>query len=463
MGKKIILMALSALLLIAAATGCRSGEVKKEDGKINISIAGWPDETNPNGQKNYEGYVKQMSEIRPDVNVIPDTNSYADAKMFQMKAAANQLPTMFGTHFTEIQKVINGGYAADITDILKERGLYDALNPELLELGKGKDGKVYALPTNAYLMGLTVNRNLFEEAGLIDDKGAPMIPDTYEQLAEYGQIIKEKTGKSGFSICTANNCGGWHFMNIAWSYGVKFMKQREDGTWEATFNTPECIEALQYIKDLKWKYNILPNESVIDQQTNHKLLGVGQTAMIFEAPSNDYTQKYGMDPANFAMGKMPAGPKGRYVQMGGSVNMFTKSATEEEINACFDWLELIGNFKTDLDEAAIANREKSYQNTIDLGGIVMPKTALPLWTNPERIAAEKELMGKYSNVSEINVAGYLSMEGVILTPEEPVACQQLYAVLDGCIQEVITNENADPAALIETACRDFQVNHLDKL
>ena len=89
--------------------------------------------------------------------------------------------------------------------------------------------------------------------------GTSKQPKDWMELVEFAKIIKHKTGKAGFIIPTTNNCGGWFFTNIAWSFGTDFMEQREDDTWEATFNTPETIEALQFIKDLKWKYDVFSN------------------------------------------------------------------------------------------------------------------------------------------------------------------------------------------------------------
>ena len=458
--QKTVALSLAIAAAAAGMAGCggKNGEV---EGKVNVTVGGWPTETNPKSQETYNGWVEELKTTNPDINIIPDTGSYADNRSFQVKAAANQLPTVWDTHLTEVKQTIKSGYAADITEILKEKGLMDALNPAILALGE-KDGKYYALPKNAYLMGLTVNKNLFEEAGLVNADGTVMVPDTYEQMAEYAKIIKEKTGKAGFAICTTNNCGGWHFMNIAWSYGVKFMEQREDGTWEATFNTQEAVDALQFVKDLQWKYGVLPEDKVIDQPTIHKLLGVGQAAMIFEAPTSDYSQKYGLDPKKVAMVKMPKGPAGRYVQTGGSVYMFSPTATKEQLEGAFTWIETTG-FKKVLDDEAIAAQEKSMQNTIDENGIVFPGVAIPLWVNEERVQKDAELRAKYSQVDKKDFESYYDISDVTLHEEEPMACQQLYAVLDGCIQEVITNENADCKALIENACKDFQTNHLDKL
>ena len=468
--QKVMALGLASIMAVASLTACGNKTEtpsnvsdKKVEGKINLTVGGWPNETNPASVEKYMDYARQFGEKYPDVNIIPDTASYADAKIFQPKAAAGQLPTVYTTHFTEIQKTIRSKYAYNITEILKERGLLDALNPDLLTIATGEDGNVYGIPTNAYMMGLAINRTLFEEAGLINEDGTAKIPQTYQELAETSKIIREKTGKAGFVLCTTNNCGGWHFMNIAWSFGVNFMKQREDGTWEATFNTPEAVEALQYVKDLKWKYDALPANSVIDQNEAHKIVGIGEAAMQFEAISDCFARQFGMDPQMLSYGTLPAGPAGRFVQTGGTVTTFSHTATKEEINAAFDWLELIGTLSIELDEQKIANTKKSYETTIAENGIVFPGQSIPLWVNPERQNAQQAIIDEYTNVDMKHFKEYYAAEGVTLRPEEPMACQQLYSVLDNAIQEVITNKDADCAKLIATACEDFQLNHLDKL
>ena len=252
-------------------------------------------------------------------------------------------------------------------------------------------------------------------------------------------------------------------MNIAWSYGVNFMKQREDGTWEATFNTPEAVAALQYVKDLKWKYDALPDNSVIDQNEGHKIVAIGEAAMQFEGLTDAYTRQFGMNKDKIAFGVTPAGPAGRYAQTGGSVWMFSDKATEEEVNAAIDWLEVTGSVAIEYTAETEANQRKSMETTIAENGIVFPQKAMPLWINEERVAAEQKLYDEYTNVDPKHYKEFYAAENIILRPEEPVACQQLYSVLDNAIQEVITNKDADCAELIRIACEDFQKNHLDKL
>ncbi len=47
--------------------------------------------------------------------------------------------------------------------------------------------------------------------------------------------------------------------------------------------------------------------------------------------------------------------------------------------------------------------------------------------------------------------------------EEPVSCQELYKILDSCLQEVLTNKDADVKTVLEKANSDFQLNYLDNM
>ena len=58
---------------------------------------------------------------------------------------------------------------------------------------------------------------------------------------------------------------------------------------------------------------------------------------------------------------------------------------------------------------------------------------------------------------------YYGFEGVKIRPEVPVCCQELYAVLDKCIQEIQTNKDVDLDALIKKSVGDWQSNHLDNI
>ncbi len=84
----------------------------------------------------------------------------------------------------------------------------------------------------------------------------------------------------------------------------------------------------------------------------------------------------------------------------------------------------------------------------------------------EALKYEHELIDKYANSNPNHVRLYnefVANCSAELQPEEPVCAQGLYGILDGCIQEVLTNKDADCKSLIEKANNDFQVNYLDNL
>ena len=244
------------------------------------------------------------------INVKGDTYAY-DTKTFSMKASAGQLPTVYNTFLTEMKMIIDQGYGADITEAAQKFGYLDALNPDLLAMVKDENGKVYGLPNKAYAMGLYINKKLFQEAGLMEADGVtPKVPQTYQELAETAKVIKDKTGMAGLAFPTTNNCGGWHFMNIAWSFGVEFVKY-QDGKWVSSFDTQEAREALSYVKDLKWKYGILLDDSVVTNEDLNKWFGTYQAAMMISSPpATLLSSQYGMDIDDIYAARLPAGPKG---------------------------------------------------------------------------------------------------------------------------------------------------------
>ena len=77
-----------------------------------------------------------------------------------------------------------------------------------------KDGKIYAFPTGAYVLGLAYNTEMFQAAGLMESDGTPKQPKDWYELAEFAKKIKDATGKAGFVFPTSTNYGGWIFTPV---------------------------------------------------------------------------------------------------------------------------------------------------------------------------------------------------------------------------------------------------------
>lgn len=459
------------LFLLAAATimmtfsGCTDKEDKNN--KIKLYVGHWPrnQETRKAMERDsiLEKIKRDYEQKYPHVEVITNNYYLYNPDTFEDMARENRLPAFLDVYFTEVSEIIDSGYAADITDELRNNGLLDKLSPDMLELVSYDNGKICGIPSYIYAQGLVINKEIFRQAGLVLEDGTPMIPRTYEELGEVSKIIREKTGKAGFCIPISENCGGWVFMNIAWSYGVEFEEQEADGSWRAVFNSEECKNALSYVYDLKWKYDALPHKITLGLEDYKKTFAEGNVAMaIFEPGAvESFVKDYGMNKDDIYFAKLPAGPEGRYTQIGGGVRMFFAGTTPEQNDAAIKWLMMEGytpNITPEIEEIL----RRNYEHRVTTGGIIMPKELLGVWRSDERDAKMEEILADYANVEAKNYEDYYDFTGMTLRTEEPVCCQQLYSVLDNVIYNVITDPNVNMDVLLSEATEKFQTTYLDK-
>lgn len=455
---------LSALLCAAIASTCLIGGcgAKQNDvdleGKTVVKLGIWPSADLVDDVKAYEKYSDAMSKAYENVVIQPDSYTYA-TDTFVSLAESGNCPTIFETWFTEPQKLIRNGLVADITDVLKEKGWADDMSPAVLSLLSDENGHIYGVPRDAYALGLMCNAELFEEAGLVDSDGVPIFPKTWDELAQTAVTIKEKTGAAGFCLLAKDNAGGWHFSNIAWCFGAKLVTENADGTYTSNLASKEAIEAMEYIYDLQWKYDVLTASPVSeDWGTGFQQIGTGACAMYIGANEavNQPTQVYGLATDKLAMTAIPAGPRGdQYSLSGGTPYMFSKDATKEEISAALDFLSIMGR-SPEVNETSITGMEVGAANNVANGVPVIQ--SFSCWINEDFKQAEKKVLDEYSNVDPKMFEQYFTTtakEGNLRT-EEPGDTQKMYAELTKVLQEVVTNKNCDIPALMKQANENYQ-------
>ena len=435
-------------------TAKKEGSEKTAEAKpFDLTLGIWPEETLTAEIELHNGYVEEFKKTHPNVNVVPAYYKYA-VDTFVPKAEAGTLPVIFETWYTDTQKLIKGGFVADITDQLEARGWLDQINPSIKDL-MSKDGRTYGLPRDGYALGLMLNLELFEEAGLMDADGLPIYPKTWEELAQTAKIIKDKTGAAGLCLLAMDGAGGWHFTQIAWGFGATFCELGEDGKYISTIDIPEAIEAMEYVRSLKWEYDVLTADPTVENWgTGFTQLGTGGAAMYIAANDavNQPTYNNGLPVDKLALVPVPAGPKGQYSLSGGTPYMFSKSATPEQIDAALDYLVIMGKGPVLNEEGIRANN----QYCVDNGIPVIPR--YPAWASDELKAAEDALASEYSNVDMRLYNDYFNILKTPgnLRPEEPGETQELYSQLTNVLQAVLTDKNADIPALMQAADANYQ-------
>lgn len=424
--------------------------------KVTITLGIWPEDTLTDDIAVHEGYVATMKELHSNVECVPAYYKYSTDTFMPMVESGN-CPTIFETWYTEPQKLIKAGAVADITDELEARGWLDAMNPSVKSLLSDENGRVYGIPRDGYALGMMINVELFEQAGLVDENGYPLYPKTWDELATTAATIKEKTGSAGLCLLAKDNAGGWHFSNIAWGFGATLCVENSDGTFTSNLASDEAIAAMEYVKSLKWEYDVLTADPLSeDWGTGFTQLGTGGAAMYIGA--NDAvaqpTQVNGLAVDKLAMAPIPAGPGGQYSLHGGTPYVFSKDATSEEINAALDYLEVMGKAPV-ATEASVAGMKADAQNRVDNGIPVIQN--FPCWIAQDVLDAQKAVVEEYSNVDAQMFQPYFdatASDGLRL--EEPGLTQDMYAELTKVLQAVLTDKDADVAALMQQANQNYQ-------
>lgn len=436
-----------------ADTEAAGGDTQEKTVTVTLGI--WPEETLTSDIEMHEGFVERMATLRPEVEYVPAYYKYA-TDTFMPMVESGSCPTVFETWYTEPQKLINAGAVADITDQLQERGWLDAMDPIVRDMLSDENGRVYGIPRDGYALGVMMNVELFEEAGLTDENGYPIYPKTWDELAETAKTIKEKTGAAGLCLLAKDNSGGWHFSNIAWSFGADpLCTDNGDGTFTSNLASAEAIAAMEYIKSLRWEYDVLTADPTNeDWGTGFTQLGTGNAAMYIAANDavNQPTQNNGLAVDKLAMCAMPAGSAGQFALYGGTPYMFSASATPEEIDAALDYLAVMGR-SPELTEEAIQGKEEGAANNVAAGVPVIK--AFSAWNSEELLAEDARIVEEYANVDAQMFAPYFD-DTDKLHPEEPGDAQQMYKELTAVMQAVLTDENADVAALMQTANDNYQ-------
>ena len=420
---------------------------------VEISVVGIPTEANPTGLADWNAAVARFMAKYPNVTVTGNDYVY-DPTTFPALVAGDQVPTVFQGYLTDRDLMVGQGLAADLTSYFKASKLDQVYNPNLMSLVSA-DGKIYGMPIEAYVMGLAYNIKMLKDAGY----DAP--PTTWEELGPMAQKLTNRdAGIAGFSFIRGEaHQAGWHGTVIAYNFGLDdaaIVTKGDDGKYIAGFDNAQTLAALNYIKDLQWKYDALPRE-LLEWPTNGEILATGNAAMVLMAGGQLewIKQTYpDVDMTQFGFAPLPAGPDGKMVSLGGGdVAFINAKATPDQIEAGF-YYRLFYQF----DDGEVKAR---YEATKTNPTAVIGEPSYTIYVGPfqEKIDA---LNKEYANLPVENYELFNKAQ-IGLQNEPQIAGQDYYAALGNVVSLIVTDENTDPAAALKDATELFQTNVLDQL
>lgn len=395
----------------------------------------------------FNAQVDEFEAANTDIDVVPEEYEWK-ATTFAAQLAGGTLPDVFEIPFTDAKTLIANGQLSDLDSQFRSLPYADKFNPAIVDAGTGEDGKVYAVPAkNVYGVGLHYNRKLFESAGLDPDKP----PTTWDEVAQDAKKIADANpGVAGYMQMSQNNTGGWQLTVQTYARGGRVQELSADGsTATSTIHNPATVEALQWLKKMRWEDNSLGSNYLLDWGTMNEAFAAGQVAM-YTSGSDVYTsmiQSNGLDPATYGLAALPLNDDPEAgVLSGGTLAAVPAGADDAVKDAAIKWIDFFYTAKLVDKDRAVADAKTLVADDQPVGTPVLPMFGREQWEQ------NQEWIKDYINVPLDQMQSYIdSMFDLPLVNEPARHTQEVYALMDVVVQAVLTDQNADIDKLLTDA------------
>jgi multiple sugar transport system substrate-binding protein len=186
MRPKLVLAALSALVLTASAAACGGGDDGGSEGKsITIAYQKFGSKQLQDVKKAYEtahaGYTVKL------VPIEASENDYY-TKLSLMNRSPKTAPDVMYEDTFLINTDIQAGFLAPVDEYLSGWSDWNQFTDAAKAAGKAQDGKTYGVPMGTDTRALYYDKGIFKKAGLT----VPWEPKTWNDILTAARAIKQK-------------------------------------------------------------------------------------------------------------------------------------------------------------------------------------------------------------------------------------------------------------------------------
>ncbi|MFJ8857954.1 extracellular solute-binding protein [Streptomyces sp. NPDC102451] len=410
--------------------------------KVTLSIDCMPPAAKAAELREWNEDIKTFNKKYPNVKINGKSTpgQCLEPPRFTAMLKGKSQPDVFYAYFTDLQQVLDNDGAEDISAYVNDTSVpaLKDIQPQVLDVAR-KDGKLYALPTSNYTMGLMINRKLFTEAGLNPDTP----PATWEEVrAASKKIAALGKGTAGFGEYSAGNNGGWHF--TATQYGLGGDVVDASGK-KAAFNDDKGKQVLQQLHDMRWEDDSMGRTQLLKWGDLQKQISTDKLGMFLAAPDDIayMVQQLGAKYENFGLGPIPGG---QGTLFGGNNYMIKKGSSPDKIKAAVAWL----NFKNLSPGKGQFEWSRTKADQLPVG---LPQ---PNFFTGESKTKDDAARAANATMPVENFKAF--MDNPVQGKAEPPKAQEIYKILDNAMSAVLTNEDADIDKLLDTA--EQQVNQV---
>jgi ABC-type glycerol-3-phosphate transport system substrate-binding protein len=231
--------------------------------------------------------------------------------------AGGSAPDVVYVNFRNSASYISQGFLSPLDEYFKrDPAEFNRLKPEIRKvLQDTGHGHIYSLPYAQFVQAVYYRKDLFQKAGL--DPNKP--PTTWDEFYTDAQKMTDQNkGIWGFEFGTDPDASAYWWVNFLWQAGGEVIRRNKDGRWEAAFDSPAGVEALEFYKKLmKDPWRGPDGKTYIGVAQHSSTMGLdraqGKVGMWFAYQSNviaNIADATTMNPSLIGIAPMPKGPTG---------------------------------------------------------------------------------------------------------------------------------------------------------
>jgi len=269
-------MMLRVAIVLCVVVVCIGGCSIRRPGNrtvLTVAVRGGPADVQA-AEHIRRSFEREHQDVKVRLEHIPDKQYYA--KLLTM-LAGNSAPDVFGLTNGTILPHVAKGTLLDVAPLLKRDGGLGKTDffPTALEAYRF-DGKLYGMPNNFHAFALYYNKTLFDKAGVPYPDGSW---DWDDLLSAARKLTQDNDGDGRtdqYGIVFDTWLGAvapWIWQNGGTIFDNELAPTR------CTLNSPKCVEALQFLADLKLRYRVAPGASETAEQGVVEMFYAGRVAM----------------------------------------------------------------------------------------------------------------------------------------------------------------------------------------
>lgn len=263
------------------------------------------------------------------------------------------------------------------------------------------------------------------------------------------KLTDHSVGIYGYAPVLFAEGGGREFTQWAVQAGLS-VQSLKNGTVSLDVGTSAAAEVAQFLKEMRWRYDVTPPTDKCYYDNLLKMFADGKIAMMMLPATRESFQrlvKLGMPTNDIGVGMLPAGPQNRDHLMFGRCLIINSQLDREHRAAAFKWLM----FQHDPEHLKF--REQFYFREQEMTGYPM----VPLFNRAKQDQVS-EMLKPYRSLPcypdyENSIAPHLRCE-------PPYFTDRFYEAVAQGVRPIIERQNSQPMQEIAGVCIDFENKYL---